>query len=289
MLAEPVLVPAAVERPGDDPEVLVAEPLNREVAAEATGGGQQRRVDRLADGHVDVVDDDALQAGNRARTLDVELVERREIDDPDAVADRQVLGVGDRRPPPGVPLVGPRRVGRRVLVEQCGVALVPLRALPTAGVEEHRAEGFLVWVERTAPHAPLAPPLLPRVDDAVGLVVVLSAAGEDVMLGALVRVEPADVTAVRVTEVRIAVRHPLGDELSDGGTLFDPNRRRAPQVGDLDGLSEHRHGVRGQREQPVDGVADLRRLEDLAHQLESALQLRIEVIGGERQLGRTEC
>ena len=109
------------------------------------------------------------------------------------------------------------------------------------------------------------------------------------MLGALVRVEPADVAAVRVAEVRIAVRHPLGDELGDGGTLLDPHRRRAPQVGDLDGLAEHRHGVRGQREQPVDGVADLGRLEDLAHQLESALQLRIEVIGGERKLGRTEC
>ncbi len=92
--------------------------------------------------------------------------------------------------------------------------------------------------------------------------------------------------AVRVAQVRVAVRHPLGDELGDAGSLLDPHRGGAPQVGDLDGLAEHRHRIRRQRQQAVDGVADLGGLEDLPHQLEGTLELRVEVVGRERQLGR---
>ena len=120
------------------------------------------------------------------------------------------------------------------LVDQLGVALVPLRALPAAGVEEHRAERLLAGVERAAAHAALAGPLLARVDDAVGLVEVLGAAGEDVVLGLLVRVEAADVAAVRVAHVRVAVGHPLGDELGDAGAFLDPHRGGGPQVAHLD-------------------------------------------------------
>ena len=288
VLAEPVLVAPAVERAGDHPVVLLAEALDREVAAEPAGRREQRRVDRLADGHVDVVDDDVLQRVLGARSLDVELVEHGEVDHADAVAHRQVLGVDDRRPPAAVPLVRPVDLGLRVLLEECGIALVPLRAFPAPGVEEHRAECLLTGVERAAAHAPLAPPLLARVHDAVRLVVVLRAAGEDVVLGPLVRVEAADVAGVRVAHVRVPVGHPLGDELGDARPLLDPHRRCAPQVGDLHGLAEHRHRVRRERQEAVDRVADLGRLEDLAHQLQRALQLAVEVVGRERQLGRAE-
>ena len=105
------------------------------------------------------------------------------------------------------------------------------------------------------------------------------------MLGALVRVEAADVAGVRIAHVRVAVRHPLGDELGDARALLDPHRGGRPQVAHLDRLAEHRHGVGGERQQPVDGVADLGRLEDVAHQLDRLLELLVEVVVGERQLG----
>jgi hypothetical protein len=59
------------------------------------------------------------------------IAERGEVDHADAVAHLQVLGVGDRVPPAGVPLVGARRAASGNF-EQLLVAGVPLRALPAA-------------------------------------------------------------------------------------------------------------------------------------------------------------
>ena len=55
-------------------------------------------------------------------------------------------------------------------------------------------------------------------------------------------------------------------------------------------LAEDRAAVAGQRQQAVDGVADLRALgaEQLGHQLVGLLELRVEVVGGERHLGRRQ-
>ena len=140
---EPVLVAAAVEGAGDHPEVLLAEPHDREVAAEPAVRREQRRVHRAADRHVDDVHAHVLQEVERAGALEVELVERGQVDHADVLADVQVLGVGDRRPPPGVPLVRTRLAAPGVAVTQIDVRLVPLRPLPPAGVEEHRAERLL--------------------------------------------------------------------------------------------------------------------------------------------------
>ena len=115
----------------------------------------------------------------------------------------------------------------------------------------------------------------------------LVAPGVDVVLGLLVRVEASDVAAVRVAHVRVAVGHPLGDELGDAGALLDPHRGGAPQVAHLDGLAEHRVGVGGEAEQTVDGVLDLGVAEHL-HQLDGLLHLRVEVLVGEGQFGGAE-
>ena len=84
--------------------------------------------------------------------------------------------------------------------------------------------------------------------------------------------------------------HPLRDGPPDAGALLDPHRGRRPQALDLGRLAEQRRAVRGQREQAVDRVADLGPVgaERVRHQLEGLLQLRVEVVGGERQLGRRE-
>ena len=123
--------------------------------------------------------------------------------------------------------------------------------------------------------------------DAIGLVEVLGAAGEDVMLGLLVRVEAADVGAVRVAQVRVAVGHPLGNDLSDAGAFLDPHCCGAPQVAHLGGLTEHRVGVGGQAQQAVDRVADLG-LAEHVHQVDGLFELLVEIVGSERQLGRRQ-
>ena len=104
----------------------------------------------------------------------------------------------------------------------------------------------------------------------------------------LVRVEAGDVAVVDV-DLGVAVGHPLGDRATDARTLLDPHRGRRPEALDL-ALAEDRRAVGGQREQAVDRVADLGALgaEQLGHQLEGLLELRVEVVLGERHLGRRQ-
>ena len=104
---------------------------------------------------------------------------------PTPLAQREVLGVHDRRPPARVPLV--RAVGDAVVLDERRVALVPVRPFPAAGLEVHRAERLGARVVRRAADVALRRPLLARVHDAVRLVVVLGAAGADVVVVARVR------------------------------------------------------------------------------------------------------
>ncbi len=114
----------------------------------------------------------------------------------------------------------------------------------------------------------------------------LGAAGLDVVNGAGIVVEAGDVGLVGVHQLGVAVGHPLGDEPAHPGALLDPYRRRRPQALHLDGLPQQRHAVGSEREEAVDGVLDLRPLQDRRHQLEGVFELGIEVVGGERELGR---
>ena len=101
-------------------------------------------------------------------------------------------------------------------------------------------------------------------------------------------VEAGDVAVVDV-DLGVAVGHPLGDRAADARALLDPDRGRGPQALDL-ALAQDRVAVAGQRQQAVDGVAHLRALgaEQLGHQLVGLLELRVEVVGGERHLGRRQ-
>ena len=106
---------------------------------------------------------------------------------------------------------------------------------------------------------------------------------------ALMRVEAGDVRAVHV-DLGGALDRPLGDRACDPRSFLDPDRGHRPEVLHLGRLAEDRHPVRGQREQPVDRVADSGALDgqDLGHQLERLLQLQVEVLGGEGELGGGE-
>ena len=166
------------------------------------------------------------------------------------------------------------------------VGLVPERPLPARRLEEHRTELALVRVHRAQPHVPVRGPLLARVHDAVRLVERLAGARAHVLAGALRRVEAGDVRGVRVDLGR-ALDHPLRDGAADAGALLDPHGGCRPQTLDVRRLTEDRGAVRGEREQAVDRVPDAHRgvAQDVRHELERLLELQVEVVGGERQLG----
>ena len=118
-------------------------------------------------------------------------------------------------------------------------------------------------------------------NDPVRLIEVLIASGIHMVLGLLVLVEAGDIGTMWITHARVAVRHPFGDELGDSGAFLDPYSRRRPQVADLRRLAEHRHRVRGERQQAVDRVLDFGVAEHV-HQLDRLLHLRVEIVVRER-------
>ena len=128
------------------------------------------------------------------------------------------------------------------------------------------------------------------VDDAVGLVERLARARADVRARLLVRrgsgamSEQCRSISDSPCTIHSATR------LADAGALLDPDRSRRPEALDVGRLAEDRHAVRRQGDESVDGVlhADVLVADDLGHQLERVLHLRLEVGLRERELGRRE-
>ena len=174
-----------------------------------------------------------------------------------------------------------------VLVEQAGVGLVPDGPLPAGGLVEDGAPLALALVERWDPYAAVGLPLLGGVDDPVHLVEALAGAGKHMRAGLLRRVGARNV-GLEDVDLRLAVDHQLGDGLAGARALLDPDRRGRPQAPDLRGLAQQRQAVVGHGQQAVDRVlhADGLVADDLRHQLERDLHLRVEVVLREGQLGR---
>ena len=281
----PELVPPTIEYTGHDAHAVLAQAHHREVRVEAAVRGQPRGVDRSAHRHVHLVDGQAVGVLHGSRTLQLVDLEGTQVDHATVLTQVEVLTDGDRTPPPVVPLDLTLR--EAVTLHQVGVAAVPLRPLPGAGLEELGSQVLLAG-EVGADLEVAAPlPLLGGVDDAVGLDEVLVGARPDVLLGAFLVVEAGYVGTVYVDHPGVAVGHPLGDDLGHSRTLLYPYGGRRPEVPYLRGLAQARHGVRREGEEAVDGVPDLR-LAQHVHQLDGRLHLRIEVVIGERHLGRRE-
>ena len=166
---------------------------------------------------------------------------------------------------------------------------VPVRTLPRRRLVEDGAERLLALVERREADAAVRLPLLGRVHDPVGLVEALGGARAHVRARLLALVEPRDVGRLQV-DLRLAVRHPLGDRLADARAFLHPDGGRRPEPLHLGRLAEQRQPVGRQRQQPVDRVLDPDRLvvQHLGNQLERVLHLLLEVLLRERQLGRRE-
>ena len=287
VVPEPLEVGHAVGAAGDDPEDVLLEAHDREVGLEAARLGQDGRVDHAADRDVHLAHRDLLDGRQGARADDVEDGERGEVEDAGGLAHGEVLGVDDRAPPARVPLVGARR--DTVLLDEGGVAVVPLRPLPAGDLEELGVVGALPLVHRGHAQVAVGQVLLGRVDDAVGLGERLERAGLRVLAGLLVGWRRLMSRLVAV-DLGLAVDHPLGDGLADRGPFLDPDRGGGPEALDLGRLAQERHAVRRERDEAVDGVllADLLVAEDLREELEGVLELRVEVVLGERELRRRE-
>ena len=216
---EQLAVGHAVGAAGDDPELVLAQPHDREVGLEAAARAQHGCVDDPSNGDVHLREHRALQGVERSGALHVEDRERGQIEDPGVLSHRQVLGIDDRRPPAGIPF-GVARLDAVALHER-RVRLVPLRPFPPDCLVEHRAERLLPRVHGREPDPALARPLLGRMDDPVRLRERLEGACLDVRARLLMGVEAADVGRVQV-DVRLAVHHPLGDRLPDARALPSP-------------------------------------------------------------------
>ena len=264
--------------------MVVGEPHDREVGEDAAGRVEERRVDGPARAYVHLVDTQSLERGEGAGSGDVEDRERGQVHQTGPVPHREVLGVDERAPPARIPFRGPRHDPLPVLGEERLVRCVPERPLPAGGLEGDGAELRMADRGGRAPDGPVALPLLHRMDDAVGLVEALGRPGVDVLPGLVVVVEAGDIRAVRIDLGR-AVGHPLGDALRDPGRLLDPDRGDRPEVPDLGGLADDRVAVRSQAQESVDRElhADLLVTHDRREELEGILQLRIEVLLGERE------
>ena len=196
-----------------------------------------------------------------------------------------MLAVDDWTPPAVVPL--DLALFQAVALDQVGVARKPLRPLPHAGLEKLSSERFVAAVIRALHQIATTLPLFLRVDNAVGLIEVLLGAVPDVFVVALFVVEAGNVGCVRVDHTRIAVCHPLGNDLGHARPFLYPNRSCGPQILNFDGLAKARHGIGRQAEQAVDGVLDLGVAEHI-HQLDGLFHLLVEVVGGKGHLGRCE-
>ena len=233
--AEPVIREARDGHVGDHPAALVA-PL---------------RVDDAADGPVDVVGADALEQTERARPLDGDLAERRQVDDARPLADRARLcadALEPGRPRPAVGgLVAP---GAAPATDR----VVVVGPLPAGLRPEHRARLLEPPVERRQP---------PRAARHVRVVRV----AQPVVVGVRLARQPGREAriAVRVAEpprpvrpdvhARIAGRDPAGHRAPDPSPTPEPverQSRRDPEPANPGEWPEQRVRIRRHRV----GVAD---------------------------------
>ena len=149
VVGEPLQVGHAVRAAGHDAELLVAEPHDREVGAEAAARREHRRVDHAPDRDVALAHRDALHGRERARAGHVEDAERGQVEHRRAVAHREVLRVDDRRPPARVPLRvaraharrRSRRAASRSTRTSAGAPRPPPRRRPRRGPARARGTG----------------------------------------------------------------------------------------------------------------------------------------------------
>ena len=201
---------------------------------EPTVRGEPWGVRRAANG-ADLVHAEVVGELNSTGTRDLKLLKCRQVNQADVVTHVEVLADRDRTPPAIIPFDFAFR--DVVALGEIGVAAVPLRSFPRTGLEEEGVKHFLAFEQRRHLQVAAVLPLLGGMHNAVGLVEVFFGAAPDVLVVALVVVEAGDVGAVGVDHSRVAIGHPLGDDLGHARAFLDPDGGCRPEVADFGGLA----------------------------------------------------
>ena len=151
---------------GDDPEAVVLELGDREVALDAAAAVEHLRVGDLARAADDAVVAQRLEQLGGARPADLELRERGLVEERGGLARGGVLGADRGRPVLARPAARAQR-----LVAGLRVGLVPVHALPARLLPERGAVGGVPVVDgRDAQRAPRLALVAGVLDVVVGLV-----------------------------------------------------------------------------------------------------------------------
>ena len=177
---------------------------------------EQLGVDDRSDRPVDVVAADPLEERQGTRARDLELRERRLVEQPRGRARRERLRRDRGRPVPAGPAARTQRLERRTAAEPrvVRVRLEPVRPLPARLLAEHGPERRERLVRRRRAQRPSGLALLVRVVDVVVGRVHLGRPRERVALRPVRGPEPADVHPPDV-ELGLAVDDPARDLAAD--------------------------------------------------------------------------
>ena len=279
--AQPVERPGLRRRRRDDEERVLSGPRDRGVELDAAARVEHGRVDDAAGRTVEVRGEDALDRGERARSLHAQLGERGEVEQRDRLAGGAVL-FGDRAEPVlaavGVHVLRPLARPR-----------VPHGALPAGRLAEAGAGGGEAAVQRHQPQAARGAGLQVRPVHRVQPAQRLAGALEEVARAGLDRREAAHVQVGRVHGRRARV-DPLRERAADAGAEDDALRVHAggdEEPGDLGGLAEQEVAVRREALRRAQVVRDARlrqrRHADarLGERPREVLQVRLELAEGE--------
>ena len=242
---------------GDDPEAILLELRDREVALDPAAAVEHLRVGDLARAADDAVVAQPLEQRRRARPADLELGERGLVEERGGLSRGRMLGADGGRP------VLPRPAARaQRLVAARGVRLVPVHPFPAGLLAEGGAVLPVPVVDRGDAQRPPRLALVARVLDVVVGLVDLARALERVGGRAVVLAEAPHVHLPHV-ERRLALGDPLRHQLAH------PARAREPVGAEAGGdeeaahvrLAEQELAVGRERLRPVDQPRD----RDLVH------------------------
>ena len=203
VLADPAQVVVAHRCSGHDPEPLLAQPGDGEVALDPASPVQHLRVGDRPGRLADVVRTQVLQELESARTLDFELGEGALVEEAGALTGRACLGRDRRRPVLARPATRAQR-----LIAVLRVRLEPVGPLPARLLAEARAQLGQAAVGRREPQRTPRLPLEVGVLDVVVGGVDLGGALQGVALAAVLAAEAADVHVPEV-EAGLTLDDPL--------------------------------------------------------------------------------
>ena len=252
MVADPRQVVHPEGRPCDNAEAPLAQPRDREVALDAAAVVEHLRVGERADPSRHPVVGEAFEKLGRACAADLDLRERREIEDRGSFATGRVLDADGRRPQPAGPPVGAQR-----LVAMSAVRLEPVHALPARLLAKRRAHISQARIDRRDAKRPAGASFMARIFDVVVRRVHLVRASKRVVAA---QVGPAETTRVHLPRVkaRLSIHDPFRDQAAHSACPCEPvgaKTCRDPEAPDLarteDELVVRREGL-GTVDQPND-------------------------------------